>query len=288
MSTAAVWEEMWTSRFGTAYSDRAFKENFYVTATECAYIWLNLLLFLSVADGAQPFLQVHLLMALNFLKEYPTTSAGAAKFRVDPKTYRVWVWKLIHLMAGALKEVFFASRFGAAIPDGLLQGICMVLDTTPFPIQRPKDDETQRTFYSVKYGYHCFKYEIMCRMDGLIVWFTTGAPGSVSDPQILQHGGLYDLLLPDELFLADMIYSGRPHAFTQFRKIPNVPFTAMQLAVNAEVEHHRKVIENVNGRLKNWGCLNSAWRHDLELHQVAFTVCAQITNIQTRSEPVRR
>ena len=80
---------------------------------------LQLLMFLSVADGAQPFLQVHLLMALNFLKEYPTTSAGAAKFRVDPKTYRVWVWKLIHLMAGALKEVFFASRFGAAIADGL-------------------------------------------------------------------------------------------------------------------------------------------------------------------------
>jgi hypothetical protein len=87
--------------------------------------------------------------------------------------------------------------------------INMTLYGLECPIQRPLDNIIQRQYYSGKSRRHTIKYEIGIQfITGKIVWLAGGVPGSVHDLSMVRESGLIELLLPQEMILADLGYIG--------------------------------------------------------------------------------
>ena len=87
--------------------------------------------------------------------------------------------------------------------------LTMIVDSTPCPIQRPKDPFIQSKFYNGKFKKHIIKYEMEISWnDHKIVWVSNAYPGSVHDITILRNSGLLDSMLPGEVALADKGYVG--------------------------------------------------------------------------------
>ena len=57
-------------------------------STVCADIWKKL-------DAPLQAKPIHLLLALNFLKNYNTEYVASAQFSMDEKTYRKRLWKML-------------------------------------------------------------------------------------------------------------------------------------------------------------------------------------------------
>lgn len=158
----------------------------------------------------------------------------------------------------------------------------IILDATECPIERPSDYETQKMYYSGKSKTHCVKYEVGIHYtEGFLVWISGSRPGSVHDLQVTRESGLLDMLLPNELILADKGYIGEDLFLTPIRQ----PESEEEWFVNAELSRVRILIEHVIGRLKVFRCLREPWRHDLHLHAVVFDVICNLVNLDFLAAP---
>jgi len=80
---------------GTQTFNRAYHAHFGVSAEVSLQLWL-LLVDAELLDNLLP---KHLLWALFFLKKYPTEHVGASRWNVTPKTFRKYIWKMIHTIS---------------------------------------------------------------------------------------------------------------------------------------------------------------------------------------------
>jgi hypothetical protein len=71
-------------------SMKSYRAHFGTVPIVVAIIWQLL-----IENHQVSFLPMHFLWALHFLKCYPTTEVGASFCKVDPKTWRKWVWMVI-------------------------------------------------------------------------------------------------------------------------------------------------------------------------------------------------
>src|SRR5690242_2868765 len=77
----------------TKMFDRSFRAHFGMSVAVCRQIWL----LLEESDCLpEKCVATFLLWALYFLKTYNTEDVASARFNCTPKTYRKWVWKVLH------------------------------------------------------------------------------------------------------------------------------------------------------------------------------------------------
>lgn len=95
---------------------------------------------------------------------------------------------------------------------------------------------------------------------------------------MLLESGLYELI-PDEFILADKAYIACPKCICPFKGKPE-ELSDHQNFVNKTINRHRIIVEHANSRIKQWGCMKSLWRHNLEKHKIVFQVCCQLSNIK--------
>eukprot|EP00732_Lithocolla_globosa_P000697 Lithocolla_globosa_v1_NODE_257_length_4779_cov_60.829103.p8 type:complete len:109 gc:universal NODE_257_length_4779_cov_60.829103:897-1223(+) len=88
------------------------------------------------------------------------------------------------------------------------------------------------------------------------------------------------MINPIENILADKAYLCRGTPFVVPYKGRNL--TPFQIWFNKFLSSFRIIVERTIGRLKSFTCLRQAWRHDRDLHHVAFSICAHLTNINIR------
>jgi hypothetical protein len=161
----------------------------------------------------------------------------------------------------------------------LFENIQIIVDGTECPIQRPTDDDIQWLFYSGKKKKHTLKYEVAVNItNGEIVWISGPAPGKTHDLTMLRNNGLLLLLLSGEWLLADKGYQGDSRILVPF-KGKWEDLTPWQQTFNRIVGSVRVLVERSIGRIKRFSCLKVPWRHDISLHMIAFTVCAQLAQI---------
>eukprot|EP00732_Lithocolla_globosa_P001195 Lithocolla_globosa_v1_NODE_557_length_3753_cov_135.321796.p1 type:complete len:325 gc:universal NODE_557_length_3753_cov_135.321796:1312-338(-) len=229
------------------------------------------------------FNPVHVLWMMHWLKAY--TPTVYVVFKVSEKTFRLHVMSTLNWFYVGLSNVTADDRL---VPNGL-QGvwarITSVIDTTFCPINKPTNNEVQRVYYSGKHKGHGVKYECCVRMnDGLFVWSTGAVPGSVHDSQIARNAGVMDELVchPNELIAGDKAYEGIPHFISP---VKGKNLSPQEAEFNEILSTHRIVVERAFGRVKNYKCFSSKWRHDLALHPIAFDVVLNLTNFDIRVNP---
>jgi hypothetical protein len=161
----------------------------------------------------------------------------------------------------------------------------MALDATECPIERPLDWLTQRQYYSGKKKRHTIKYEVGVHLStGRIIWLVGGIPGSVHDVKIAASNGIVDQILNGEWILADKGYTDSELPFlTPFKN----PQTDEEVQWNSYINQARAIVENTYGRIKSFGCVKSIWRHDLELHPIAFKAVCILVNMDLDVHPLR-
>lgn len=152
------------------------------------------------------------------------------------------------------------------------------------PVQRPSS-EIQQDYYSGKHKYHAMKYEVGIHpISGRLVWIGGPVPGSVHDMRLMYLANILKGILPQELILGDKGYIGNWNIVTPFKK----PETVEKEEISEFLSSKRWIVEHVLGRFKNFKCLSTQWRHNLELHGYIFYIIAEIVNVDMIFCPVRR
>jgi hypothetical protein len=184
-------------------------------------------------------------------------------------------------------KIHWQDRLDANSAEGLLQGIYTIIDATECIIQRPSDPDLQRYMFSSKKKRHGLKYEIAVRIsDGRIVWIKGPCAARIHDLAFHYQCGLQQHLQVGENMLGDKGYQGASHIVVPWKKPRGQELNAMQVAFNRLVGSARIIVEHAIGRIKNFLCLRTPWRHALHLHPIAFSVCAQIAQIGMYSHPL--
>jgi hypothetical protein len=82
--------------------------------------------------------------------------------------------------------------------------------------------------------------------------------------------------------LGDKAYIGEAKFVCPFK-----PATSrVQEEFNSKHHAQRQNIERMNKRIKIFGCLKKAWRHELKFHEIIFSVICQVTNLSLVFEPL--
>jgi hypothetical protein len=84
-----------------AWSDRKFAAHFGVCKQTVLILWLHL----QTLELPWTLQMKHLLWSLHFLKVYTSVDVSASFWNVDPKTYSLWVWRVLLLIATTLNTV---------------------------------------------------------------------------------------------------------------------------------------------------------------------------------------
>lgn len=271
----AYWRDVWRPAWGS-FSLRRFSAIFGVTPLVASAVWA----YLATSPAFAP---IQLLMCLYFLKIYPSWDAGATHFAVSTPTYEHHVVSVLRALNASMNEIDCTQRFHHQCP----LGVYLSVDTTLCPIEvNRKDWDTQAEYFSGDKWYHGLKYEIAIHAwTGEIMWIRGPWPGPVNDKAILD-GLPANILLPGERMYADKAYQGHPLCWPPF-KGRSMNLTLAQWQWNQFLHAIRVRVENSIARIKNFHCLSHKWRNQLDLHPIAFAVCAQIAAISCRVHPVR-
>ena len=176
-----------------------------------------------------------------------------------------------------------SDRLASPLLPEPFQSCRLIVDCTPVFIERPKDADRQREFYSGKFKRHCAKYECAVRpSNGLFCWTSAMYAGPCHDIIVLHNSGLLDALGPGECLMGDKGYISGDLQHVLFTPYKGRNLTPQQAEYNVALQEFRVVVEHSFGHLKQWGCLAGEWRSSLEKLDVVFVVCVCITNMKTK------
>lgn len=161
----------------------------------------------------------------------------------------------------------------------------MALDGTECPVQIPTEFLIQKHYYSGKKKKHTIKYEVAVQLDnGRILWVGGAVPGSVHDVTMARTLGIFNHLVPGELIMGDKGYYGDEHFITPFKQ----PQTVQEAQWNSCINSVREIAEHTYCRIKTFNFTQQKWRHDLELHPIAFKTLCHMLNIDLFFNPVHK
>ena len=241
-------------------------------------------------------LEDRLLLALVWLRMYPTYEVLGALFAVDKGTVCHWLHPLLALLrpttAAELRWPDPAQRPRNA--DALLRDFPeagAIIDATEQRVRRPKDPRdtppsdrgaAQRPYYSGKKKTHTVKTQLAITLDGQIAEVSATVPGSVNDLTLLRQSKI--LTRVPGAPLLDRGYQGIQNdvpdqlLYRAHRASRGHPFTPEQKAANRVLGRHRVRIEHTLACLKHYHVLAGVYRHDRDTYNDTFCLVAALTN----------
>jgi len=215
---------------------------------------------------------VHLLIALRFLRKYPTETDLASFFRMTEKTVRKWV----HI---------FVKKISLLLPNKMPRSLeeadegftfMLTVDGTHCPIEEPRPFSTIWSSFKLG-GKPGVNYELgLLTFKPQLAWLRGPIPcGLTNDGGIFsdEEEGLMYALPPDRKCIGDSAYSPFPdHCSTANDLDPAEVARFKQIAL---ARH-----ENFNQRLKVYDCLRMRFRHGVEFHGSCFRAIAAILHYE--------
>lgn len=160
-----------------------------------------------------------------------------------------------------------------------------IVDGTEQPIQRPKDAQKQKDYYSGKKKQHTIKKQLMVNRDGLILDLSPSVEGKRHDFKVFEETAVMDKIIPKDVeVLLDSGYQGAkrdhpdrkiclPVKATKLR-----PLNQIQKAANRKLSRARVRVEHAIRWLKRFRILSDRFRHPLRCHDEIFSVVAGLVN----------
>jgi hypothetical protein len=246
-----------------------------------------------------------LLLALVWLRIYPTYEVLGTLFDVDKGTVCHWLHPLL-----ALVRETTAVDLHWPEPDqkkrdlgDLLRDFpetAAIIDATEQRIRRPKDPKgtppaeqgaAQRPYYSGKKKAHVLKTQIAITPEGQIADVRDTVPGAVNDLTLLRQSSTLDRVPGGKGSRLDSgdqgIQKDRPSQllYQAYRASRGHPLTPEQKAANRVLGHYRVKIEHTLAEMKIYQVLAAVYRHGRGAYNPVFCVVAALTNRRRGFQP---
>jgi hypothetical protein len=123
--------------------------------------------------------------------------------------------------------------------------------------------------YSGKHKTTGMNVQVVCTLDGELVWISDPVAGARHDVFCLDTSGALDGLDPGD-WLGDKGYVGRS-MITPIKKSMDIELLDWQKTFNTAINKTRAVVERVIANLKNWRILHTDYRRPLDTFSVTIS-----------------
>ena len=218
-------------------------------------------------------LEEHLLVLLLYYRCYVTQEFLGFFYRVD----RSVICRAIRRIEAQVTPLFALRREPKV---SRREAEALIIDCTEQPIQRPKDQATQRAHYSGKKKRHTLKTEYIIADTGRIVSVSDSHPGSQHDLTIRRAG---PPLPTHARGYADSAYQGydkeHPNLDIPYKKPKGGELTADEKDYNRGLGSFRVAIEHRIGRSKRFRILSDRYRNPRHTHHTKTSIIAGLVNV---------
>jgi len=219
-------------------------------------------------------LEEHLLVLLLYYRCYVTQEFIGFFYQVD----RSVICRAIQRIEAPVQRLFGIRR---APRISRAEAEALIINCTEQPIQRPKDDATQRVHYSGKKKRHTLKTEYIVTAKGRIAGVSPSHPGSRHDLTIRRTGPP----LPKQARgYVDSAYQGydREHPNLEFpyKKPKGGELTREEKECNRALSRFRVRVEHRIGRTKRFRIAGERFRNPLGTHHIKTSIIAGLVNIE--------
>ena len=244
-------------------------------------------------------LGTRLMLTLIWLRIYPTYEVLGVFFDLDKSN-------ICRNLKGILAALGKVTCYDIVWPDKTHRKLQMteamqafpevfaIGDGTEQPIQRPKDNEKQKAYYSGKKKRHTVQNQVVVAPNGEIIALSEDAPGSRHDLTHLRVSEILDKLEAGDAAMFDLGFLGVQNDrgdvvfILPFKRLKGQELTPEQKEFNRLVSRCRVVVENTLCHLKRFQVLYQVYRHDLSERPCVVRIVAGLVNRQIRRRPLRR
>lgn len=219
-------------------------------------------------------LEDHLLVLLLYYRCYVTQEFIGFFYQVD----RSVICRAIQRIEAPVRRLFGIRR----VPRiKRAEAEALIIDCTEQPIQRPRDDASQRAHYSGKKKRHTLKTEYVVTADGRIAGVSPSHPGSHHDLTIRRAGPP----LPKEArAYVDSAYQGydkeHPNLDFPYKRPKGGELTSEEKEYNRALSSFRVGVEHRIGRTKRFRIVGERFRNPLATHHTKTSIVAGLVNIE--------
>lgn len=237
-----------------------------------------------------------LLMAMIWLRIYPTYDVLGFLFDLDKSNIGRNLQVILSVLQQELGDEIQwpdknqrkrkLDKFMQDFPD-----VVAIVDATEQPTQRPKDNETQKRYYSGKKKRHTLKTQIVVAPDGELMAVSQTVPGSQHDKSLYDESGVSGKLDDDEAMMGDSGFQGiqQGHrAVLPHKKPKGGELTQEQKSYNRRISQVRVVVENTIAQIKIFRVTAEIYRHARKDHNDIFQIVTALVNRRIRRHPLRR
>lgn len=230
-----------------------------------------------------------LLLAVVWLRVYPTHAVLAYLFGVSESAARRTLGRVVPVLAAAGKDTMRMPDPGKHARRNLpalrrdTPGLAVLVDTFEQPTHRPR--RRQRAYYSGKKKRHAIKSQVgVDEVPGRVAHVPPSAPGPTADLKLLKRSRLLGCLPKGVGVVGDKAYIGaadlRPGAgcATPRRKPRGKPRPPEDIRYNRAVSRRRIGVEHTIRRLRVFQALTQVNRHGRKKHEHRVRAVAGLVN----------
>lgn len=207
-----------------------------------------------------------LLFILFYFRQYPTQEVQGFFFGMSQSQANEWIHRLSGLLNEALGYEMQLPERRAVNLEAVLSScpsLEFIIDGTERPINRPKDKDKQKEYYSGKKKQHTVKNNLMAERGGKVVYLSGTYAGKRHDKKIADEEGYR--FPPGSKLLQDTGFQGyRPEGVTviQPKKKPRGgELTSDEKLVNRAISSLRVEVEHQIGGVKRCQILVQKFRN---------------------------
>jgi len=228
-----------------------------------------------------------LFFILWYYKVYPTFRYAQYNVGLDKRNVQLWM-RFLELV------LFAALGYELELPKRKIRNqgewleICpqlsdFLVDSTERPIQRPKNKENQKHYYSGKKKHHTVKNQIFVHpKTKKILALSATVEGKRSDKTLFVDDPLYTAIPPGAKGKADKAYIGIEHPFLTWtipkKKPRGGELTEEEKETNKQISKIRIYVEHPNAYMKHFNILSNRFRSGIEKAELPLKTIAAIYN----------
>lgn len=235
-----------------------------------------------------------ILLCVIWLRQYPTQDVLGYFFGVSQAVVSNYIAHVLPVLEQAGRDTMRMPDPGRKRRkdlDKLLEEmpeVMVVIDSFEQKIQRPKDKDAQKGYYSGKKKMHTLKSQVTVDEEtGEIVDVSESVSGPTADIILLDESGVLDALPEGIGAMGDAAYQGIVKRYSlgySPRKKPKGKARPPEdVAYNSAFSSRRIIVENTIGRMRRYQSITQADRHHRKYHTARVVAIAGFANRQIRS-----
>ena len=237
-----------------------------------------------------------ILLAIIWLRQYPTNEVLAFLFSVSDSTVSRLVNRIVPLLSASGKDTMRLPDPGRKHRkqlDTLLKEtpeLAVIIDTFEQRVQRCKDRNEADAHFSGKKRQHTLKSQVAVdEDDGTVCDIPESVVGPTADLTLLKQSGLLSRLGEEVGAIGDLAYVGIAEAHPQHlgatprRKPRGKDRPPEDVCFNRAFSKRRIKVEHTIGRMRRYQSLSQTDRHHRRNHTARTRAVAGLVNRQIRS-----